>query len=340
MTLYQNSPIVPGDRARRALQSSARISSRLPVLQLLVLALVYIVGVMTLPGLGTWPSTKLILVLAALAGLASAGQTLLILMGGFDLSIPGFIVGSALIVTEVRASWGISFASALAIVLVSAALLGGTAGQICHRLDIQPLIITLGIGAIFVGFAEAQTPGGLSEGSAAPHWLIDFSSSATSTFGLDIPPLVVTWAAVTVALTIFLHRTTAGRRLLATGASPRAAQYSLVNTRRVWTLAFAFSAVVSSLVGLAVAGVGGSITSNAGDPYLFQSVVAVVVGGTIFGGPGDYLRTTIGALLITVLSVVLIGHGINSADQYMILGSAILLSVSFYGRQQRLRDRM
>jgi ribose transport system permease protein len=261
-------------------------------------------------------------------------------MGGFDLSIPGFIVASALIVTQVRERWGISFLLALLVALAGAACFGALAGQICQRLDIQPLIVTLAIGGIVVGLAQAQTPGGLTAGSSTPQWLNNFASPSTKTLGLDVPPLVITWALVAVGLTIFLHRTTGGRRLLATGANPRAADYSLINTRRVWTLAFAFSAVASSLVGLAVAGFGGAITNESGDPYLFQSVVAVIVGGTIFGGPGDYLRTVVGSLFLTVLSIVLVGHGTSSADQQIIFGAAILLAVSFYGRERRLRDRM
>jgi ribose transport system permease protein len=308
--------------------------------QVLALIIACVIGVATLPGLGTWPSAKLILVVASLAGLAAIGQTLLILMGGFDLSVPGFIVASALLVTQVRASWGISFGLALMIALGGAAALGALAGYVCQRLDIQPLVVTLATGAIALGLAQTQTPGGLTTSSAAPQRLIEFASPSSETFGLDIPPLVVVWACAAIAMTVFLYRTVPGRRVLATGANPRAAEYSLISTRRVWTAAFAFSAVVSSLVGLAVAGFGGAITNESAQPYLFLSIVAVIVGGTMFGGPGDYLRTVVGALFVTIVNVVLVGHGAGRAEQQMILGAAILVAVSFYGRQRRIRDRM
>ena len=87
-------------------------------------------------------------------------------------------------------------------------------------------------------------------------------------------------------------------------------------------------------------GFSGSIDSTVGDPYLFQSVVAVIVGGTVFGGPGDYTRTVVGALFITVVNVVAVGHGANAADQSIIYGVAILLAVTLYGRERRLRDRI
>jgi ribose transport system permease protein len=325
---------------RRASRRLATITARYPVMQLAALVIAYVVGAATLPGLATWPSAKLILVLAALASLAAAGQTLLILMGGFDLSVAGMIVASALIVTQVKDTWGVSFGVALVIALAGAVAFGAVAGQICHRLNVQPLIVTLATGTIAVGFAQTQTPAGLSYGASAPQWLINLASPSGKTFGVNVPPLVVIWLLVGVAFGVFLHYTVAGRRLLATGANQRAAEYSLVRTRRVWTYAFAFSAVASALVGLAVAGFGGAITTGSGDPYLFQSVVAVIIGGTVFGGPGDYLRTCIGALLLTVVNVVLVGHGAGQAVAQMIFGATILAAVTLHGRERRIQDRI
>jgi ribose transport system permease protein len=318
----------------------AQLQARFPILQAVALVVAFAIGAATLPGLATWQSGKIILVLASLAGLAAVGQTLLILMGGFDLSIAGIVVASALIVTQVKEAWGVSFGTALLVALAGAGALGALAGQICHRLNIQPLIVTLATGSIAAGLAQTQTPVGLTFGANAPDWLVRVSSPGGKTFGIDIPPLPVIWAGAAVVMTIFLHRTVAGRRLLATGANQRAANYALINTRRVWTLTFVFSAIASVFLGLFVAGFGGAITTSSGNPYLFQSVVVVILGGTIFGGPGDYLRTVVGALFVTVVNVVLVGHGATEAEQQMIFGAAVLLVVALYGRQRRIRDRV
>lgn len=315
-----------------------RLQARIPLLQLCLLAAVFAYGAIDL-GFWNWGSVKQILVLASLAGLASVGQTLLILMGGFDLSISGFIVASALVVSVLKEKWNVSFIVAILIAVVAAAILGGLAGQICHRYQIQPLIVTLAMGTIALGLIQVQTQGSFS--GTAPEWLIRLASPGTKTFGvINIPPMVVMWAVVAVLMGLFLHRTVPGRRVMATGANPRAAEYSLISTRRVWTLAFAFSGVASALVGILVAGFAGSVDSGVGDPYLFQSVVAVIVGGTVFGGPGDYTRTVVGALFLTVVNVVLVGKGAIPADQNIIYGVAILLAVTLYGRERRLRDRI
>jgi ribose transport system permease protein len=332
-----NVPVARGTSAA-AWATLKRLQQRLPIVQVLALIAVFAYGVITLPGLGTWINIRSILVLAALVGLASGGQTLLILMGGFDLSVSGFIVAGGLTVTALNLKYGIPFSVALLCALVCSAILGGLAGWICHRFRINPLVVTLAMGTIAVGLVEVQT-GGLANGNA-PQWLVNLAQPASKTFGTGVPPSLAIWALVVALFAIFLHRTRAGRKLFATGANPRAADYALVNTRRVWIGAFAFSAAASALVGVLIGGFAGVVVSTGGDAYLFQSVVAVIVGGTVFGGPGDYTRTCIGALFLTVLVTVLIGHGVSPATQLIVYGAIILVAVATYGRERRLRDRL
>jgi ribose transport system permease protein len=227
----------------------------------------------------------------------------------------------------------------MVIAVVMGGILGALAGQICHRFQIQPLIVTLAMGTIALGLIQVQTGGSFS--GTAPDWLQHLTSPGTDTFGvIDIPPPVAIWIVVTILMALFVHRTTWGRKLLATGANPRAAEYSLISTRRVWTLAFAFSGVCSALIALLVAGFAGSVDSGVGDPYLFQSVVAVIVGGTVFGGPGDYTRTVVGALFLAFVNEALVGNNQGADVQNMVYGAAILLAVALYGRERRLRDRI
>jgi ribose transport system permease protein len=314
------------------------LQSRYPLLQLVALAAVFTYCATDL-GFTHWSSIKQVLVIASLAGLASVGQTLLILMGGFDLSIAGFIVSSALVVTVLKDKWDIPFVVALLIAVVVAGTFGAIAGQVCHRFQIQPLIVTLAMGTIALGLIQVQTGGSFS--GTAPEWLQHLTSPATKTFGvIDIPPPVAIWIVVTILMAFFIHRTTAGRKVLATGANPQAAEYSLIRTRKVWTLAFAFSGICAALVGVLVAGFSGSVDSGIGDPYLFQSVVAVIVGGTVFGGPGDYTRTVVGALFLAFVNEALVGNNQGADIQNMVYGVAILLAVSLYGRERRLRDRI
>ncbi|MBX5442053.1 MAG: ABC transporter permease [Solirubrobacteraceae bacterium] len=314
------------------------IQERFPLIQVVALVIVFVFGMITLPGLGSWVSIRSILVLAALIGLASCGQTLLILMGGFDLSVSGFIVAGGLMVTAVAQKYQWDFGWALLLTLLGAAILGGFAGYICHRFRINPLVVTLAMGSIAIGLVKVEI--GEQANGYPPEWMTELAMPVTKTFGIGIPPSVAIWVLVIVLFALFLHRTRWGRALFATGANPRAADNALVNTRRVWMVAFAFSAVASCLVGILIGGFAGQVVDTGGDAYLFQSVVAVIVGGTIFGGPGDYTRTAVGALFITVLITVLIGHGASKAVEFIVYGGIILVAVAIYGRERRLRDRV
>jgi ribose transport system permease protein len=331
--------VIPGDQRLRSGTAAEQLraaGSRLAAYQ--ERYPIFQVGAISLPGLSDWTSIRSILVLAALVGLASGGQTMLILIGGFDLGVSGFIVAGALTVTALRADYHLSFGLALLLAVIGSGILGGTAGYVCHRFAINPLVVTLAMGTLAVGIVAVQN-GGLVNGNAS-ETLTTLAEPVTRTFGLPVPPTVVIWAAVLLVFAILLHRTIIGRSLFATGANARAADYALVNTRRVWTATFAFSAIASALVGVLIGGFAGTIDSALGDPYLFQSVVAVIVGGTVFGGPGDYTRTCVGALFLTVLTTVLIGHGVSPASEEIIYGVIILVAIAVYGRQRRLRDRL
>ena len=158
---------------------------KFPFFQVLALVAVFIYGAISLPGLGSWNSIRSILVLSALVGLASGGQTLLILIGGFDLGVSGFIVAGALTVTALQVKYNIPFGVALLLAVVGSAILGGFAGYICHRFAINPLVVTLAMGTIAVGIVAVQN-NGLVDGNA-PQWLNTLAEPITRTFGLAVP---------------------------------------------------------------------------------------------------------------------------------------------------------
>jgi ribose transport system permease protein len=139
---------------------------------------------------------------------------------------------------------------------------------------------------------------------------------------------------------VALTRTRAGRDLYLTGTNPRAARLALVRTGRVWIGAYVVSALLAVCVGVLLAGYSGAADLTIGDNYLFQSLAAVIVGGTMFGARGDYWRTVLGALILSVLVLILSAANLSSAVQQMITGGLILAVTAVYGRERRLRDRV
>ena len=87
---------------------------------------------------------------------------------------------------------------------------------------------------------------------------------------------------------------------------------ALVHPIRTWTITFALSAGFAALAGILLLGFSGSAYAAVGAPYLFQSIAAVVIGGTVLvGGRGGYLGTVAGALCLIELTTVLVGLGLQ-----------------------------
>lgn len=316
----------------------SQLQRRFPLIQVGIFLVAFGYGAIAMEGFFSWPSIRSMLVLAALIGIAALGQTLVVILGGFDLSVSGFIVFSALIITQFVSQLSLPFGVGVAVSAAGSLVLGGISGWLCHRFRANPIIVTLAMGTLAVGIIQTQTGGAVT--GAAPQWLSGLSAPIATTFGLPIPPIIVIWAVLAVLMWLFLRRTIWGRKLYATGANEVAAQLSLTRVRWVWIGVFAFSALAASFAGILLAGFVGSVDTTLGDPYLFQSLAAVIVGGTAFGGPGDYWRTIGGAILLVVLTTVLTGLGLRGADQNIFYGVIILLAMVLYGRQRTLRDRV
>jgi ribose transport system permease protein len=269
-------------------------------------------------------------------GLASVGQSLVIVMGGIDLSIP-FLVGVANIMGAKLFEAGIPDPLAIVIVVGGMAAIGALNGFLSQRFGVHPLIITLGVGTTALA-AVLWWTAGFPSGSA-PDWVTGFVSIGARTGPIPVPPIVLLWAVVTVAIVVVERSTVYGRRLFALGANPRAAELALVRPLRMWVATFAVSGAFAGITGLLLLGFTGKAQGNVGDPLLFQSIAAVVIGGTsLIGGMGGYARTALGAIVLILLSTLLLARGVESSLIQAALGVLIILLVAIYGREARLRD--
>lgn len=317
-----------------------RLIDGTPLLQLIVLAVVFIIAAATINGFTQKSSLYSVLVLASFLGISAAGQTLVILIGGLDLSVASIISGADLVMPVLIGTAHWSAPEAIVFVIVVGGLVGALNGFIVRRWHVTPLIITLAIGGIVYGIALATTKSGLKPG-VVPVWLTRFSSPIGTTFGVGIPPVVVAWAVLAIIVGIALHRTIAGRRLYATGANQRAADLAGISTLRVWVAAFALSGAAAAATGVLLDGFISAASTGAGSSYMFTSLAAVVVGGTsLVGARGDYWRTVLGALILTLITTILVGHGAGEALEEAAYGFLILVFVGVYGRERRVRDQV
>ena len=208
-----------------------RLNRETPVVQFIVLVAIVAYGVTTLDGFDSTTSLKSMLVIASFLGVASVGESILVLLGYFDLSIAGFIgLGNVLTAILVgQDHW--AFIPAIVVIIALSMVLGGLSGLICHFFRVPSLVVTLGVNFILLGAIAVLTRHAIT--GQAPAWLTQFTSVAGSVAGVKIPPVVVLWLVVAVTAGVILRHTVIGRRTYLTGASPRAAELALVRTRRI-----------------------------------------------------------------------------------------------------------
>lgn len=310
-----------------------------PFIQLLVLVALIVILVVTIPAFVARPQAAVaILALASLLALASMGQTLVVILGGLDLAITGYITFGAMIASNAtsRLGWPVPLAFLVTIVVCGA--IGALVGWLCHRLKIQPLVMTLGVGAILTGGSMFIANGDYN--GQPPQELRSLSQLIGTTFGLPIPPVIVIVVILGILLSVILAKTSVGRKLYATGINPRAADLTRIRTSVVWTAVFATSGALGGVAGIFIAAFGSGWAQSIGDPYLFAGLAAVLVGGTTFGSVrGSFTRTAIGALILTVVSTLIISRGLAEAQSRIVYGVIILMVVALYGRDRHVRDR-
>lgn len=325
-------------RRQRLLATAARLGRETPAVQLLVLAVVFIYGATTLEGFSSLVSIKSMLLVSSFLGLAALGQTVLILLGYFDFSVAGFIGLGNLLTAILVGQHHWPFVAAAALIVCIGVVLGSVSGFVCHYFRIESILVTIGMNFVLLGAIDVVAAGGIT--GSPPGWLTEFASVTASTVGVSVPPLLVLWVVVAAFAGVILRRTLVGRRVYLTGANPLAAELVLVRTRRIVVGAFALSGVSAAVTGILLTGFSGAADPSIGNQYLFASITAIIVGGTAAGARGDYWRTMIGAVMLTMINTLLLANGYTAAAQQILFGAIILMVAAIYGREARLRDRI
>jgi ribose transport system permease protein len=304
----------------------------------LFVVLVFLATCVFMPGFLSVASIKSLLVLASILGIASIGQTLAIIVGGLDLSVASMI-GLSSVSLAVLSARGWSFPATLLAILVVAMAVGVLNGLLSHRLQAPALVVTLATGSVLTGVTMMINKG--SAGGTIPEWITESVSVNSTTLGLPVPLIVLVWVAMTAVLVVLQRRSPSFRRIYASGMNPAAARLALVRLNVVWASAFAASAVTAAIAGIFLGGFSGGANIDVGQPYLFLTIAAVVVGGTsLLGGRGGVGRTLAGAFLISNLTTLLLGVGVGTNVQQILLGTLIVVLVYLYGREAHVRTRI
>lgn len=302
-----------------------------PVLiTLAILMVTWAFSLVRIEGYRSWDYNLFTLRITAFLAIVAAGQTLVVLMGGIDLSVAAVISLAGVVGGNLINRFGqeIGIAATLAI----AGLVGLANGVGIVTLRLPPLVMTLASLSIIQGGLLIYNAGNPVSGQSP--WLDQMANGSVR--GVPSPVMVV--AVVAVIGIFLLHRTVYGRGVYAIGTNPRAAELSGVPVARIQIATYAFCSVTAGLTGLLILGWTSYSYLNMGDPYLLSSIAAVVIGGTsILGGRGKLVGTILGALLLNILVSILTVEQIPEAGRMMVQGGLILGLLLVYALAEETR---
>ena len=253
--------------------------------------------------------------------LATIGQTLVLLIGGIDLSLGGVIsLTNSLAATKMADNLpsmvGISIA-----ILAMGAFLGAINGIIIVKLRTQPFIATLITWSIYGGIALWVLP---TDGGNVPQRFI--SSLLARPAGIPVSLIII---AVIVALWLYLRRSPFVSSVIALGSNERSAYLLGININLVKIQVYALSGFFAASAGLYRTALVSSGSPTAGNGFILISVAAAVIGGTsLAGGKGSIVGSIIGAFILKLISDLLIFAGISSYWSALFQGLLLIIIIA------------
>jgi len=265
----------------------------------------------------------------AFLGTLAIGQTLVILMGGIDLSVGSLVKLSVLVAAIVMNGSSENTVAAILATLALGVVVGTLHALAITQLNIAPFIVTLGTYSIIRGVALNITTAPI--GRASPELVAFYDQKLGPLYVLIVIFLVVLLAAI-----FMLRQTPFGRYIYAIGGSEQVARLSGIPVNRVKFGIYILCSVLTSLTGLFLLSRYGIGDPVVGDGLELQSITAVILGGTsLFGGRGGMIGTLGGVLLLGLTGNLLVVLNANQWIRDLIQGAVILIAVALYKQRGR-----
>lgn len=252
----------------------------------------------------------------------ATGMTMVIILGGIDLSVGSVIALSGVVAAGCVVNFGLPEAVGFAAAIAVGAIVGMFNGFVICKTDIPPFIVTLASMNITKGIALVLT------GGAPIRCMTDAFKFPGAGYVGPVPTPVILMVVIFVIAALMINRTQLGRHIYAVGGNVQAARFSGINVQKVKFIVYTYTGLMAGIAGVVIASRLYSGQPTAGDGAEMDAIASVVVGGTsMSGGSGRIGGTLIGVLIIGVLNNGLNLLGVDSNFQYVVKGLVILLAV-------------
>jgi ribose transport system permease protein len=259
---------------------------------------------------------------AAFVGLVALGQTLVLLVGGIDLSVGAAAGLSAIVGSLLLTMFGVNPYMVIPLTMAFGMCLGFINGFFIAGLRLNPFIVTLATWEIFAGLTMVITKG----------YPIRPLGEAFSVFGrgeiFSIPIPVLVFIASGIVLIWLLTQTKFGRNIFAVGGNREAAILVGIRAKYVEFMVFGLAGMFAALAGILFASRMDAGQPSVGEGWLMGAITAAILGGTsLRGGQGSIIGTMLGAMLLTVLANGTVLLNVSGFWQRVIVGGAVLVAV-------------
>lgn len=254
-------------------------------------------------------------------GIATMGQTVLLISGGIDLSV-GYNAAFASVVTGLMLEHGHPLGLAVLLGVLAATAVGFVNGVLAAQNRAHPFIITLGM-SIFLFGLDTQLTGG------AP---VNDMKGLYTTFGGSfwggVPTVAVPLVVAILAAYVFLRWSRLGRQAYAIGGNEEATYLAGIRVKRTKIYLYTLMGLVVGVTGMVLAGQINEASFNLAQNYELESIACAVIGGVaLFGGRGGAIRALMGVALYGVVQNAISFLGLSSNYQQMALGAIIVVAV-------------
>lgn len=266
------------------------------------------------------------------------GQMVVILTRCIDLSVAANLALTGMVCAMLNVAYPeLPIIVILLLALALGAIMGAVNGLLVWKLDIPPIVVTLGTMTIYRGIIFLISDGKWVNAHEMSPAFTAFPRASL----LGLPVLSWVAIAVIVVMSVVMARTTIGRSFYAVGGNPHAAVYTGINVGKSQFLAFVISGTLAGLAGyLWVARYAVAYVDIAGG-FELDVVAACVIGGiSIAGGIGTVGGAVLGALFLGVIKNALPVVDISPFWQLAISGAAIIIAVVFNARADRTKGRV
>jgi ribose transport system permease protein len=313
-------------RPNRVQAGASWVIDRPLVMLAVILVLLLIACEIASPGYLSDDRVGTILGFSAPLAFLAAGQTLVMLTAGIDLSVAATATAAAYIMAG-QASRGTT--TALAIAVLVGLIVGLVNGIGVGIFRVQPLIMTLGMAGIVSGLLTVSAQSFVTGVPLVPNFVRELASG--DLIGAAVPKSLLLWVPVAAVILLGLRYSGYGRMLYAVGDNPIACRLAGVRVWQVLLVTYVLCSILSAIGGVLYVGVINAADLQLVTPYLLPSVAAVVIGGTsIFGGIGGYSGTILGAIILVVLDSLLTLLDASQAVKQILYGLIILALAWLY----------